>query len=314
MTRATLIQGALLAASTATAAAQAEKLTPIRFIATSADALRPLLYAQSAGLFRQAGLDVVMERAGTGAAAVEAVAGGANDVAMGSITSIIAAYARGVAFALVAPSIVYRKDFSTSGMMVAANSPIKSALDLQGKVVSCAAIGGISYLGLRAVIDTHGGDSSTVKWIELPNPAVTAALEQGRIDAGSMAEPNMMQDVRAGKIRYLVDELSGYGAPILEVAYFSTRDYAAKNRDTVSRFAKILARAAAYANTHVAETSPLLIPYTGMDPKVSAEMRHGFTALSFAPSQIQPVIDLMAKYKGIPQGFDAHELMSTVLS
>ena len=118
----------------------------------------------------------------------------------------------------------------------------------------------------------------------------------------------MMEDVRAGKLRYFVDELTGYSRPILEVVYFCTRDYATKNRDAIARFQKVMLRAAAYANTHVAETVPLLLPSTKMDPKVAPEMRHGYTATTFDPGAIQPVIDLMVKYKNIPKGFDARKL------
>ena len=149
----------------------------------------------------------------------------------------------------------------------------------------------------------------TVKFVEMPFNAVAIALEEGRVDAGLMGEPSMMQSVRAGKLRYFVDELLGYPRPILEVVYFCTRDYAAKNKDAINRFQKVILRAAAYANTHVAETVPLLLPLTKMDPKVAMDMRHGYSATTFEPAAIQPVIDLMVKYKSIPKGFDAKELV-----
>ena len=312
LTRAALIQLTLVAASARAAVAQTDKLTTVHFNAMVADAVRPVLYGQQSGVFRQAGLDVVWERAASGAVATQAIVGGASDIGQSNIIAMITAYARGIPFVLVAPSIMYRKDNATAGIVVAANSPIRNPVELQGKVVACAT-GGIAYLGLRAVIDKAGGDSSTVKWLELPNTAIAAALEGGRIDAGLMAEPNLMQDIRTGKVRLLVDELTGYDRPILEAVYFTTRDYAAKNRETIIRFAKALEKAQIYANTHVAETNSLLTPYTGMDPKIVADMRHGYFAPTFDPAAIQPVIDLAAKYKVIPQRFEARELLATVL-
>jgi NitT/TauT family transport system substrate-binding protein len=290
------------------AAAEPDKLTPVRFTCTAADDMRPMLYAQSAGLFQQAGLDVDMELAGTGAVVAQAIVGGAMDIGKASITSTIAAFSRGLPFAVVAPGQLYRKDNPTAGIVVAENSPLRTPLDLLGKVVACSAIGDIAYLGLRALIDARGGDSSTVRWLELPNSAVSAAIEGGRVDAGLMAEPNMMQDVRAGKVRYFVDMLSGYRRPILESVYFSTRDYAAKNRDAVARFARVMRQAATYSDAHTAETTGLMVAYTKMDAKVAAEMRHSYAATAFDPGQIQPVIDVAAKYKIIPHGFDAREL------
>ena len=66
-----------------------------------------------------------------------------------------------------------------AAIMVAANSPIKTALDLQGKTVAVSAVGDISYLGIRAMIDAAGGDSTTVKWIEVPGATVSSAIQSG---------------------------------------------------------------------------------------------------------------------------------------
>lgn len=309
LTRAGMI-GGLLAASAGTAFAADEKpLKQVSFITTVADDMRSFLYAQSSGLFRDVGLDVTFTPAATGAVVAQAIVGGAADIGKASITSIIAAYARGLPFAVVAPGLAYRKQDPTAGILVKADSPLKTVLDLQGKTVTCSAIGDIAYLGLRALIDRAGGDSSTVKWIEMPFPAVPAAIEEGRVDAGLMGEPAMMQEVKAGRLRYFVDELTGYSKPILEVVYFATKDWAAKNRDTVAGFRKAILQASAYANTHVAETIPLLLGLTKMDPKVAMEMRHAYTATTFDPTAIQPVIDLMVKYKSIPKGFAASELL-----
>jgi NitT/TauT family transport system substrate-binding protein len=159
------------------------------------------------------------------------------------------------------------------------------------------------------LIDSKGGDSSKVRWVELPPSTVTAALEQGRIDAGLITEPYMSRDIKAGKVRFIVDELSGYPRPILETAYYATRDYVDKNRDTVARFAKVMAQAAAYSNTHLAETVPLFAAFANIDAETAAQMHHTWEATEFDPRSIQPVIDLAAKYKIIPRELDARDFI-----
>jgi ABC-type nitrate/sulfonate/bicarbonate transport system substrate-binding protein len=314
MTQAAVAVAVLLLASIGTSQAQAPAqpdLTTIRFISSPSDDLRPVLYAQSAGLFKKAGLDVEITRATSGAVVAQSVIAGAMDVGKSSLVSLIAAYAHGVPFVMIAPSAIHQKDDSNDGIMILANSPLKSALDLQGKVVGCTAIGDIGYLGLRALIDEQGGDSSTVRFIELPTTTLGATLEQGRVDAGVTNEPYMSKDLGTGKFRMLADMLNGYGPrPILESAFFSTRDYVAKNRDAMTRFAKVMTQASAYANTHIPETLPLMVSFSGMDAHAAAIMHKTFTALSFDPSQIQPVIDVAAKYKIIPKTFSARDMLS----
>jgi NitT/TauT family transport system substrate-binding protein len=312
ITRKSLIAGAAALAATSHIAAAQDKLSTVRFATSLADDLRPLLYAQSAGLFRNAGIEVTLIPTASGATVAQSIVGGAADIGKASVSSIIAAYARKLPFYLVAPGLFHRKEELTAGICVAAASPLKTVLDLQGKTVSSTGVGSIASLGLRSLIDNAGGDSSTLKWVELPFAAVGPALEAGRVDAGIMGEPAMTTGIKAGKIRFFVDELAGYSRPILEVVSFSTRDYAQKNRDLVARFGKALQAGAAYANTHVAETVPLLLPLTKMDPKLAMEIRHGFTATTFDPGALQPVIDLMVKYKEIPNSFDARELLAPV--
>ena len=214
-------------------------------------------------------------------------------------------------FVLIAPRRSIDPASSNAGVIVAVNSPARTALDLQGKVVACTAIGDIGYLGLRALIDGGGGDSSTVRWVEIPTSALAIALDQGRVDAGITTEPYMTKDLKTGKVRLLVDMLNGYPRPILESAYFATREYATKNRDVVTRFAKVLQQAAIYSNAHEMETVPLFATFSGMDPELAAQMHHTYTAQSFDPRQIQPVIDLAAKYKIIPHGFDARNMIAS---
>jgi ABC-type nitrate/sulfonate/bicarbonate transport system substrate-binding protein len=128
------------------------------------------------------------------------------------------------------------------------------------------------------------------------------------VDASVSAEPYMSRDLTAGKVRILVDMLDGYPGEILEGAFFATRDFAAANADALARFASVLRQASIYANAHGNELIPLLVSNTGMEPDVAAKMRRAMNGVNFDPSQVQPVIDIAAKYKVLPHGFDAREM------
>lgn len=313
--RVLLVVAAALVAPSVTAA-QTTHLTTIRFIAAPSDDLLPFWYAQSKGLFRAAGLDIEATVVSSGAVVAQAIVGGTYDLGRSSVGALIAAHIQGIPFVLVAPGALHRKNdaLANSAILVAAGSPIKSVLDLQGKTVSCSAIGDIGYLGIRGLIDAQGGDSSTVRWVEIPASAAAAALAQGRVDASSSNEPYMTRDLASGTVRSIGDPLNGYSGEILEGAYFAMGPYANANRDALARFAKVLRQAAIYADSHREELLPLLIANTKLDPDVAARMHRATSALSFEPSQVQPVIDLEAKYKTIPHGFDAREMFLTTTS
>jgi NitT/TauT family transport system substrate-binding protein len=289
--------------------AQVPALTTIHFIAAPGDDLLGFWYAQKMGFFTKAGLNVVYEPSASGAAVTPAIVGGAADIGRTSINSLIAAHVRNIPFVLIAPAAVHEKQKSVnSGVLIALNAPFKSVLDLQGKTVSSTELGSIGAIGLRALIDELGGDSSTLHFVELPTGAITAALQQGRIDAGISNEPVMTRDLAGGKVRVLADMLDGYPGVTLEAAYFAMHDWAAANQDVIRRFVLALRQGNAYANTHVTELLPLMIANTGLEPDVAAKMKHARIGLVFDASQVQPIIDIVAKYKVIPHAFDAREM------
>src|ERR1019366_456783 len=98
---------ALVLAIVATPLAAQTQLVHVHVASSPDDDATPILYAQNAGLFRAAGLDVELTAASNGAAVAAAVAGGSVDIGKSNIVALITAHARGVPLALVAPSGVY---------------------------------------------------------------------------------------------------------------------------------------------------------------------------------------------------------------
>jgi ABC-type nitrate/sulfonate/bicarbonate transport system substrate-binding protein len=77
----------------------------------------------------------------------------------------------------------------------------------------------------------------------------------------------------------------------------------------VDKFARILETAAAYTNSHHAETAPMIADITGIALTTIEHMVRTNCATSLNPNEIQPVIDAAAKYGAIPQPFPARELL-----
>ena len=94
------------------------------------------------------------------------------------------------------------------------------------------------------------------------------------------------------------------------VAWFTTQDYAAKNPEIVRRFAAVMRDASLYSNAHHAETLNLIAGFTGVDEGTLHRMpRVGF-AEYLSASDIQPLVNVAAKYGVIDRPFDAQELIS----
>ena len=90
-----LAGGTMLFATGRTAFAQSA-LTPVRIASNPINDVTPLLYAQNSGLFKNAGLDVTLQKATNGSAVAAALAGNAIDIGKVSSTAIITAHAHGI--------------------------------------------------------------------------------------------------------------------------------------------------------------------------------------------------------------------------
>jgi NitT/TauT family transport system substrate-binding protein len=268
------------------------------------------LYAQDAGLFRKFGLDVTLTPNASGAAVAAAVIGGAVDIGKSSLTALITAYAKGIPITLVAPSALYNVDAPVTGTIVRADSPLRRARELNGKTVAVQSVRGSLQLATMAWVDRDGGDSSTLKFLELPPAAGLIALASDRVDAVTLANPYLTQALDAKQARVLGWSSEAIAKRFLLTAYFTTKTFAAQNADVVTRFAQAMAASALYLNTHQTETAGLIARFTGALPDAVAKIPHETFATVLDPRDVQPYIDASVKYKFIPDHIDAAALIA----
>jgi NitT/TauT family transport system substrate-binding protein len=218
---------------------------PVVHVGGSADMdASPIVYGIAAGIFRRYGIEVAFQKAASGSAVAAAVAGGALDIGKSSVVPLISGHAHNVPFTIVAPSIAHRTGLADSALMVGVNSPVRAARDLDGKAVSVAGLRDMQWLATHAWLDANGGDSSSVQFLEIPGSSVGAALEQGRISAGTLSEPYITQAIKAGKARIFAKMVDAFGNA-MTTAFFTINDFALKNRDLVGRFAHAVIEASA---------------------------------------------------------------------
>jgi NitT/TauT family transport system substrate-binding protein len=302
-----LIAAALVAGAPASGAPQ---LDALRVASAGDDNATPLLYADKAGLFRKAGIDLQFSKMNSGAAVAAAIAGGALDIGKSSMTGLIAAHLRGIDFTLVAPSGLYVKEHPIGALVVAADSSIQSARDFVGKTISASALNDINVVAARAWLEQQGVDPASVHFIELPESAVAAALAQHRIDGSTVLNPVLAELTNSGKARVVAPVFDAISGRFMISGWFAGADYVAKHRDIVARFARVMQQAEDYANTHHAETMDLVAQFTGLDVTTIAGMVRPTYPAVLDPHDIQPIVDAEFKYKAIDRSFSAAEMIS----
>jgi len=280
---------------------------PLHIATIPLDAGAEAYYALDMGYFRDASIDAQVDPIASGAAITAAVASGAIDIGFSNLISIAVAYKHNAPVTLLAPGSLYLSTIPTSVLMVPINSPVKVARDLNGKTFAANGLKTITQYSAQLWMDKNGGDSSTVKFIEMPFPDIVAALGANRIDAAIVADPFISQAKSAARI--LADAYDAIAPRFIIGCWFATTQWAAAHPDLAGRFTQVIARTAQWANTHKPQSGLILAKYAKMDPADTAKMLRVDYAPRFVIGEMQPEIDLVARYGGLPATFPADELI-----
>ena len=302
---------ALLAAAPALAmprVALAQNGSAIRIGAAPVESYAEPYYAVNTGLYAKAGLPgVEIVPFTTGGQITVATAGGALEVGMADPIQVALAIGRGIPFAIFAAGAQYVSDAPTSRLCVAKTSTIRSAKDLEGGTIGVGGLRSVQELANREWLEKNGVDSSTVKFVELPNSAMSAALQRGTVSAAILVEPGL--SAAANDVRSLAASYDAIAKTFAINTFFATREWLAKNGDTARKFAQTTYDTARWANGHHEETVPLLAAYAKLDPDRIRTMTRAAYATSLDAASIQPVLDAAFKYKLLDKPVNAADMI-----
>lgn len=297
-----------LALSGIGSAASAKASVTLRVATTPNDSGAEVYYAQDMGFFKKAGLDVKITTLNNGGIIAAGVASGSFDIAQAAVSSIASAHERGVPFVIVAPAALWTSKRITSALVVSADSPIKTAKDLEGKTIAVNGLMNVTQVGPEAWIEQNGGDLSQVKFLEVPFSLMPSALKSHRVDAAQMAEPALDKALRAGG-RVLAPSYDAIAKRFLLAAWFSTPVWANAHPDVVRRFAEAIAETARWANANPLQSAKILQKYTKLPVyRTTARVLYPERA---TPAEAQPLIDASARYHALPKTFPAKEIFAS---
>jgi len=264
-------------------------------------------YAQELGSFKRAGLDVDIQQFNGGATVIAAIVGGSLQIGAGSPLPVASARLRGVHVLLVAPGYIYDSNAAApiDALAVAVNAPYHSGRDLNGKTVAVAGVKSVAQLAAFSWIDRNGGDSSTVKAVELPQNAMADAVVDGRVDAAEIGDPALTAGIDAGKVRIIGKAYDAIAKRLFAAAWFATDEWADQNADVIHRFTAAINDASAWAVKNPEAAATVLKKYM----KVSFSRAHEYHARTLDPALIQPLLDAATRYKVLDRPMDAHEII-----
>jgi NitT/TauT family transport system substrate-binding protein len=265
-------------------------------------------YAKENGYFQTAGLNVDVELNPSTPAILSAIVAGTYDIGFTGISTLAAAHAKGLPFVLIAPSGIIVPGTVQSGITVAPQSPIHTAKDFNGKTFAASGLNTQSEYGPRAWIDKHGGDSTTCKFIEMPFPQIADAIAAGRIDAGYLVEPFLTVATKRDLVRMIASGDDAVGTTFLASGWFALASWSKTHPEAVTAFATAIGQAGRWANANPDKVVPIITAHLKTDPALTAAVPRTVYTDRLIAAQVQPWIDVTAKYAKFPS-FAAADLM-----
>jgi NitT/TauT family transport system substrate-binding protein len=289
--------------------AQAPARTAITVAPIASTDMATLYYAVQQGWFEKAGLDVTIQQAPTGAAAMTAVVGGAAQIGYTNTLALTTAHGKGIPVTLLSAGAQYRTAIPHAVLLVASDSQLKTAKDLEGHVVAVAGLHDLLGVSTATWIEKNGGDPSKVKFVEIPPATMQAALESKRVDAAAIYEPFLSAATRAGTAKVFAKPYDAIALSFLTGAWFGLAPWISQHRDAAITFARVLDQAATYVNAHYDDLVPLLVTVTKLPPETLHNMVKVYVPPKLDPSTLQPVVDVAAKAHEIAASFRAADMV-----
>ena len=299
----------LIAAAPAVAALPARSATPatVRIGVQPVESAGQTFYGKDLGWFDQAGIDVEITTLSNGGALVAAVISGALDIGLSAVGPVAQGYVKGLGVKIIAPAGMSLSTAPTDITMVALDSPIKTAADLNGKTIAVNGLGNVLMYATQDWIDKNGGNSKSVKWLELPFPAMGDALVAHRVDAATLAEPYI--SAAKSVARVLASPMDAIAPTIPATTWFANGTWLQTQPAVAAKTVDVLRRAAIWANGHPKESGAILARYTPIKPETIAAMTRSTFGVDIVPSQIQALIDAGVKYNDVDHTINANDLI-----
>jgi NitT/TauT family transport system substrate-binding protein len=213
----------------------------------------------------------------------------------------------GLPYGFFAGGSFYSTNAPTTVLCVAKNSPIRSAKDLEGQAIAVVALTSISSLSVQEWLRQNGADLTKIKLFETPFSTMAPALERGTVAAAFIAEP-FLSGAKT-EIRWLAKTYDAIAKQFYIQAWFTSRDFLAKDPETGRRLLRAVYESARWSNAHHDASAAILSKYSKLPVERIESMTRAVFATSLDPRMMQPVLDVAARYKLIEKPLSARDLV-----
>ncbi|MFD6697913.1 MULTISPECIES: ABC transporter substrate-binding protein [unclassified Microbacterium] len=208
--------------------------------------------------------------------------------------SALIAISKGVPIQIVATSMTSgtNADDDLTGLLVKADGGPADVKALSGQTIAVTKLGGGAQIGAQAGIDQMGGDSKSVKFVELPPANLIPAVQNGTVAAAVTQEPAVTRAKQSGLKSLFAPAVANAASAPVNV-YIATKEYVAGHKDVIDAFIKDLGTASKKVTSNTDQTRAALAKLGNLSDQEAKSM--------VLPIYVPNAVDV-SKIKEIEQG------------
>jgi NitT/TauT family transport system substrate-binding protein len=209
-------------------------------------------------------------------ALIQATAARTYDIVQTAAVAVPRARERGLDLRIVGTGLRYHTSGEGAGIWVKKDSPIRSVSDLKGRKLGVYSLGSAGITLIRiALADVHGLNVAVrggdLDFVEMPAPALPAALASGRIDAATLIHAQAFKAMQGGEFipvtKTAADLTRKFGVRMVSAVLAGYGDKLDADPDVYKEFLRLLHAAMDYAVTNPTEVFPAVGKDTNTDPE-----------------------------------------------
>lgn len=259
--------------SSGSATTNSSDLKTVRVAAVPVVDVAALYIGEKQGFFKEKGLKLDIKFTAGSSVAIPALMQDQFDVVYSGSVNALQAREKGLPIVAIAEggrtTGVQGKDHG--GIVVPADSPIKTAKDLENHTLAVNAVKGLHEAADRASVAKAGGNPDKVKFLELPLTEMAATMKRGGVDAISTSEPFLTLALEEGN-RLVASPFVDVSPEFVTAVYMTSEQKLAADQQFYRDFNEALKKSQEYALAHTDEFREELGNFTSIDPAVAKKM------------------------------------------
>ncbi len=254
--------------------------------------------AKDQGFFDRHGIDATLQMMANNATSIPAaLVGDSIQVGGTTVPVVMEADDNGLDVKLVANGGVNYDGFHAIALVVAADSPAKTAKDLEGKTIGLTGIDNLADILLVKWLSMNGADPQKVHIVETNIQQMPDIMRAKALDGVVAIEPFLSRIVAAGTGRVFAYDQDIEPAGSSTMVWAVAGSYAKAHPETIKNIRAALDDALAYHNAHPDQDDATIAHYLPVPVAVLKTLPRSHFANQVDPAQIEYLSDVMMEQK-----------------